>query len=459
MSGVLTVKKNDFFLISILILLHIVFVFISLYFNFAAPVLLLAVIFLASFLIYPHIGISLLIAAHYFILTSTEEITLNEIGIGGLIGIVILFWIVREFTSVKSFEKYSIKDYSLIFLFGAAVFSIIPAIFYGSNLMKWFRELIPFIILLLFYPIREAIRSKKIIILFFLSFLVLAAIISINNVLNYREMMINLTKEWQITTSRQAFNESILLTAFVLCFTGMIYIKRIYLKFLFLVLSIAFFGSLIISFSRAYWFGALLAVVVVFFIVELRYKIRLIWISVASLVMLFLLFYFLFHDLTVKIFESVFSRFGTLGNLGVDISLLNRLEEYKALLSVILKNPVTGYGLGAEFSYFNIIINSDFQFWYTHNGYFYLIYKLGLAGFIFFFWFYFSHIKIGIRVFLKTTDRFYKAVLSGFLAVMISYLIVSLTSPQFYQKNSLLILAIGTAIISKLYQNDSKRPI
>ena len=81
----------------------------------------------------------------------------------------------------------------------------------------------------------------------------------------------------------------------------------------------------------------------------------------------------------------------------------------------------------------------------------YLLFKLGIPGFAAFFWFYLSHIKAGVKVLKNTEDRFYRALVCGFSAILLSYLIVSLTSPQFYQKNSLLIAALGTAIISKLY--------
>ena len=147
MSGVLSVKKNDFFLISILVLSHIFFIYISLYFNFIAPAFLVFLVFLILILNKPHYGISLLIISHYFILTSTEDITITELAVGGFIGAVILFWIIRELTSVNSFKQFEKKEFLVIFLFGVALFSFIPAAFYGSKLLKWFRELIPFVIL------------------------------------------------------------------------------------------------------------------------------------------------------------------------------------------------------------------------------------------------------------------------------------------------------------------------
>ena len=203
----LSLNKNNIFDITVLFFLHVIFIFLSIKFSFFAPAILLFCLFLIWIFKKPHIGISLLVIAHYFILISTEEITIYELSVGTFIGLILLLWIVREFTAVDSFKTFQAREYVLFLFFATALFSIIPAFLYKTNMLKWFRELIPFVILMLYYPIRESFRSRRIAVLYFTAFLALAVIISINNVINYWNLMMEVTKEWQIASSRQPFNE------------------------------------------------------------------------------------------------------------------------------------------------------------------------------------------------------------------------------------------------------------
>jgi len=453
----LSLTKYKIFDILILSILYIIFIIISIKFSLIAPALLLGMILLFFILNYSHIGLFILILGYYFISKSTEAITVYEILFIFLFGFVFFIWLIREFTSVYSFKTFENRDYILFIFFGVALFSLIPAILNGNDLFKWFRELFPFTILMLYYPIRESIKSRKIIALYFAAFIILGLVISINNAVNYKTMMLEVTKDWQIMAYRQPFSESILLASFLLCFSSLIYNRNIFLRILFALLSIVFAVSLAFSFSRGYWLSAILGILILFIILEFRTKIKIIAI-VLSLLLLFIgSFYILFEDMTINIIKSISERFATIENISEDISVMNRLEEYKALTSVIVKNPILGYGLGAEFYYYNIINVQDFKSWYTHNAYLYLIFKLGLLGFITFFWFYFSHIYTGIKAFLISNNRFHKSVLLGIISIMLTFLPLSLTSPQFFQKNSLLILALGTALISKIYNYERRK--
>jgi len=91
--------------------------------------------------------------------------------------------------------------------------------------------------------------------------------------------------------------------------------------------------------------------------------------------------------------------------------------------------------------------------YYAHNGYLYLWYKLGILGLLSFLSFYFLKLMIIIKSIRIEENPLLKKILQAFLFILISFLIISITSPQFYHKPSILIMSIIWAFGDSVYIN------
>jgi O-antigen ligase len=152
----------------------------------------------------------------------------------------------------------------------------------------------------------------------------------------------------------------------------------------------------------------------------------------------------------VVVAEVVFPRvFGDLiQGLGVrlakvglhDISLENRFVESAAVLKKVVVSPIIGYGLGAEFTFFNIITKFSETTWYIHNAYLFLLYKFGIVGTALYLSAYFYMLIKTARYAFNIEEESTRVMLLSFVSVMCVMLIVTVTSPQFYDRVAILVL-------------------
>lgn len=109
--------------------------------------------------------------------------------------------------------------------------------------------------------------------------------------------------------------------------------------------------------------------------------------------------------------------------------------------------------MGAEFSFFNPITYGTLTTWYVHNGYLFLLYKFGAVGAFLYLSFYIYILVRTARHAAHVVDEKIKTLLWSLFCVMSSMLVVNLTSPQFYDRVSILVFVtiagISAGIIKK----------
>lgn len=161
------------------------------------------------------------------------------------------------------------------------------------------------------------------------------------------------------------------------------------------------------------------------------------------LVIMLLVFSILMPDLMVGIakrFLSIGDEFGAKGS-----SLRWRLLENEFARMAILNNPVMGIGLGGEYKP-RLVDMRVFgsQTFYIHNGYFYVLMKMGLVGFVLYSAHYFNMLKHSWtkRQEPGLVGDCQKAMFSLFVGTMI----LSYAQPEFMQGPSIASLASISAI-------------
>ena len=162
----------------------------------------------------------------------------------------------------------------------------------------------------------------------------------------------------------------------------------------------------------------------------------------------------LFGNIGTFLFQAIGERFASIGKTTKDVSFLNRIIESKAIIEYIKSNPIWGFGLGSTYR-FNSLIPREMPTWYVHNGYLFILFKLGIPGLISLLMFIFISIYNGYRCIRKEKDDFIRGIVIGFVACLIAMLPLTLSSPQFIQKNSLLIISLGTGIIETVRRKHS----
>jgi len=419
-------------------------------FSFYVP-LLFAGIFLLI-LSYSHtlLGICCIIIAHLFLFRQTEEIDPFEVFFAVYLFIVLLGWFLRRIVQDRKPIFYTNADRALAVFLGMCFFSLIPAVANGNDLLLWFRELIPFLGYFLFFPIASEIRTRSHIKLVMGSFVILGVMIVGKNLWNYSIALSGITQFWEFIAYRQTANEPVMLA--ILIFSAIFFImggskiSKIFCGILFCI----FTSALAITFSRGYWVAFIIGLILLFFFVPVRKKIGLLIGVILLTGVIVYTIYNLFGNISLFIGTSIFERFSSLSALQEDKSIISRWREIEILIKTLIYNPIIGYGFGAKYSFLNPINYVSEHTEYTHNGFLYIWFKLGLVGMISFLYFYLSSIIMGFRLRKSTKMRFYNSLILGGIILLCVMLPLSLTSPQFLQKDSILIIVLCTGIIHTL---------
>ena len=173
--------------------------------------------------------------------------------------------------------------------------------------------------------------------------------------------------------------------------------KDIYEK-IFITPSIFLSGiALYLSYTRGSWLSAVIALVIMIFILGYYGKLKIklksaTYFAISTAVLLGLLDFLGF----VKV-DIIVSRAMSVGVDKIDISNLARLVEYATALEAFNQNPLNGAGFGFSYSYFAPgvgYMSTNF----CHNSYLYVLSKMGLVGIVPFT----LLVLVSIKAFMKT---------------------------------------------------------
>ncbi len=347
-------------------------------------------------------------------------------------------------------------DYFLLLFLILVFLSFIPALINGVNMFYWFRELIPFLSFILFFLVITEVKNEKHILYIILSIFAVSASFAINNILTYLKLLADVRYFWEILSSRQVVGEINFTSSLILGLC--LLISPIPKKYKLIIIPfVLIMGlSLALTFSRGYWIAFILATFILFIISKKREKISLFLYGVIFAVILFLFVSLYFGGLSGFVGISFLKRFPSINDIFTDISFLNRISEMKGLLKSIKYYFVSGAGLGARFDYFDIIFYRNFNTWYSHNAFLYLLFKLGLPSLISFLCFYFIVIKYGFSLIKTSTNVILNNIAKGTVALLISMFFLSVSSPQFFQKDSVLIITLLSGLVRNFHKKYCK---
>lgn len=411
------------------------------FFDLFVPLTLLLIVSLVLCLQDPVAGIVALIFMHLFIIHTTKEITPGEMGFVLFLAIFLGVWMVKSLIGVLPRQIEHTQDWLLAMYIGFVIFSIFPALINRNDLVLWAREVGVMTVLLLYFPIKESVRTRNQIIWVTAAFATLALIIGTQDLLNYKTLVLRATFLWEIQASRQSQDEPLFMTMVIIAVAFLVHTRSAWVKIVALG-TVAFFGAaLLITFSRAYWFGAAAGLATILIIVPKGKKVAMLLYGGISTMVAAAVILFFFGEYTDAISGSIGKRFMTVERITADLSIRSRLDEYAAAIRSGLSQPILGHGFGATFFFHDIIPNQLVERNYIHNSYVYLFFKLGLVGLGLYISFFVSIVwRLWQNV--KRTTGWLLALNTGMLAATIALSVVSMSSPQVLHKNSVLVFTL-----------------
>jgi O-antigen ligase len=400
--------------------------------------------------------LTVLILLYFYIVHTTEEITPAEMSFAVLFFFFTVSWYFRAVFIEHRPIIQTAADRLLVGFLALGALSIIPALLYGNSLFLWLRELASLSIFALFFPMKAALKERKALPVFLVAYMVMATLLAIEAIYNYKISALQAVFLYQFQSSRQVEDEQVFLAVVIASGAFVMYAQ----KWKQLILSIAIFAlfamALAVSFSRGYWVAAAAGLFIVFLIAGFRQKVQAVGLGIAMVGLAVMALVFLFGGLWETITGSMGSRLLTLTSASRDISVQSRVSEYASAWATSIADPVVGHGLGATFVFYDPIRQVHLVRNFTHNSYIYLILKLGLAGLLLFVSFLILQIYMAWRLF-RNSRGMLRPFIGALFAILVSLAIVSVSSPLILQRNSLLIFLLSFSIVSALYESQDTK--
>ena len=223
-------------------------------------------------------------------------------------------------------------------------------------------------------------------------------------------------------------------------------------------LSIFASSALLINFSRAYFLGILIGLILLAKGLNWRR-----WLVFSCLVILILIIEFgLLFGLVnggqaLQGLDFFKNRMRTLISPEQEISSLTRMNILPRLIEKISDQPIFGRGLGATVSYIDQLTGQEKSTFHLDWGYLEIWLELGLFGLIsygliLFYIFYQGWQKIKIL----SRDIFQKRLIIGLLAGLASLIVATLTGPFLFHSLGIFYLILTLSIIVNVKKDDTK---
>ncbi|MEX1139057.1 MAG: O-antigen ligase family protein [Bacteroidota bacterium] len=417
------------------------------------PIALLGSVFVFWSYRNPVVWLFSVILMHAIFLRRTQEISPQEVFFGVYFYGYFAYWLID---SILVRGKALIMDraggWLLVFLFVSLVSIVIGFL---NNVVPglWFREVLITSVLFVFFPAREILRKEVGMKAVVVSLVLLSVGLAAYNLTMYTSSALAAEIYGGLLGRRQPGSVHFFFAMVVLAASvwvhgpgGTRYRSATALVFLINAAALA------ATFTRGFWIAAVAALVLLFLLAEGRKKLMLLWSTVvvaggATAAVL------AFGGLGKAAIMSLFARFVSSGEALQDVSFTNRIAESTAIIDAIFRSPFIGHGFGTSFRFFNLLVHTTVETWYAHNGYLFLLFKVGLIGTIAFLGFYSTVLWRGFlltRIVPVGSEK--RAFVHGSWAVLASLLVVTVTSNVFIEREPLLLIALAGAFLINEYE-------
>lgn len=407
----------------------------------------------------PALWLFSVILMHAIFLWRTEEISPPEIFFGIYFYGFFVYWLIdRVFIKGQALVTDRAGAWLLAFL-AVSLTSIAVGLLNNVVPGLWFRELLTTSVLFAFFPAREILKRESGMIAVVVSLVLLSVGLAVYNLTMYTSSALAAELYGGLLGRRQPGSVHFFFVMVVLSASAWVHGAgnskyRIATAAVFLINT----AGLAATFTRGFWIAAVIALAILFLLAEGRKKLSMLsWGAIAAFVGVAGLF-LIFGGLGKAAVLSLFARFVSSGEALQDVSFTNRIAESVAIMDAIIGSPFIGHGYGTSFRYFNLIVNTTVESWYAHNGYLFLLFKVGLIGTAAFLGFYATLLWRGLLLTrLVPAGSAARAFIHGSWAILTSLLVVTTTSNVFIEREPLLLTALAGAFLMNEYEANVAR--
>lgn len=387
-------------------------------------------------------GLCLIILFQIRILQGSETIGPDEVAYALLFGATLTGWLLREGPTELGRQVLSSPLGRGILLFlGVCLASVATTVVFGWSPLWWFRDFVAFSTMLLFFPIAATLTSRRGAILVTAALLVVILFHSVLAVAWYAEAIATTKALWQLEWQRAPLHEVFAMTAVVAGLAGFLFTRSAKALAASVLLTLPGVAALVVSQTRGYWLATALAAGAVVLMARGR-RVRALWFAAIVVALIAAVGFAALGGKFVGVVMSMAGRLSTISSPLRALSVQERVAETRAVLALIPGSPIIGHGLGAEVSYMSPVAHRVLTRTYTHNAYLYMLYKLGIVGLGAFAAFYARALRRVWRSVRESGDGAARIAMTAGLALLLAFLPLSLTSPQYYDKSSALIIAL-----------------
>jgi len=416
------------------------------------PVALLAAIGGWLLFQYPLINIAVLIAGFTLIADFDEGIQPSEIAYGLYYAMFLGHWFfTRIFLARRPIFATRTDRYLILFLLLAPL-TIVLTVIYDGSIGGYIKELHALSMLSLYWPVKEAVRDNKRgiwVIVGALAFVGL--LIFIRNFLSYADIINNASQAWQVARGRAVTNESLLLIPSFISMMLFIYSEKWSSRIIWALCFSLYFTGLILTQSRGYWASFIFGTGIVFLIVPLKFKLRMVTSALIAGMASFTIGLIVFGDVLLLIVSGLLDRFLSIQSAATkDLSLVNRFLENAAVWSRIQHNPILGHGLGTPFRFYDAVWQFSMNRSWIHNGYLSLWFRFGVWGLFLFLYVYASTAWTAFKSALSRRNDDEQIFLVVSLAALGALAAMSLstnTSNAFFLADTLMIIGVLSGLV------------
>lgn len=386
-----------------------------------------------------------------FFVTSSDGVSVMDAITAAVFQGSIVIWFFNQIFIKKSKIAKNKGDWFILAFYFFLLFNSIVAYFNNVDMLLWLREYLLFSTLLLYFPVREVIKTEN----------------DLKNLLKFYMVVISFVGLYQFYLYYQRINEIIAVYAFQLSggvninqtlytissIFGIVFLftqKNIKNELKMLVFTGLTIISLIATFSRTFWVLLLIFLIIYFLFVSIDKKTKILtYLGLITIVFL-VIAYFLMQENFFVYLEVILNRFTSSTKGKQDLSVVSRLMEWESVIKNIWENPLFGNGLGKSFSFYNIITQMTHHTDIIHNGYLFALYRMGIPMtiiYLFFLIFYtFKSFFIMLKS-LKSNNDFLKTLSIANFSSIIMFFVVNTTSSQFFYRDGLFCVLLVVAFI------------
>ncbi len=383
-----------------------------------------------------------------FLTTSGEGLSIADV----VLGVVYLGGLILWFYYILFIKKDKIvkntADWLIIFFYLASFGCVIIAYLNDVDIIDAFKEYANFSITLLYFPIRyyfnEKEDLKRLLVVFAISIFIVELI---HFYRYYVAATTNLVYAYQLARTVKT-NQALFVASSISAIVFFFYTKGWKNRLLLGTFAGLSTAALITTFSRAFWIVLLVQVAILFLLLPLRKKIEL-GVLVVTLTAIVLSLAFLFmKDNTKLLLGVVEARFVSASKGTKDVSVQARFAEYEATFVKIRENPLGGNGYFKPFSYIDPLTGFTLTAPINHNGYIYLVYRLGFPLAIVYLLFFISYILKSIRYMIISKDKFFKAISIIAFMFLLLLAITNFVTPTLSFRDGIFVTILSVVFIS-----------